>query len=160
MTIDGTDFISVKGNSGRPRAVQPSALKKEEICSLLKSGPRRKGSRMQGEGDEISRVPTGELWSRGCPYGSKTGIRIHRHEGNRDVRFPSTTSIHGFRIAPLVKIVKLPEALQKRGHPGVLYRRFSKQWFRNKANPVHIELFPFRLDLSGMIPGTLRLLPH
>src|SRR5437879_10493422 len=55
---------------------------------------------------------------------------------------PSTTSIHGFRIAPLVKIVKLPEALQKEVTQVYWYRRFRQAMVQEtRLIPSNIRIY-------------------
>src|SRR5207244_12936193 len=74
----------------------------------------------------LPRYLTGELWSRGCPYGSQGLEFASIAMKATEMSDLSTTSIHGFRIAPLVKIVKLPEALQKELTQVYWYRRFRQ----------------------------------
>jgi len=54
----------------------------------------------------------------------------------------STTSIHGFRIAPLVKIVKLPEAFQKEVTQVYWYRRFRQQMVQEtRLLPSNVRIY-------------------
>ncbi|TMH94572.1 hypothetical protein E6H37_07015 [Candidatus Bathyarchaeota archaeon] len=115
MSIDGTDFyFLVKGIGSTTSPFSHQLLKKEEICSLLKSGPTKERITNATEKEmKFPRYLTGELWSRGCPYGSQGLEFASIAMKATEMSDSSTTSIHGFRIAPLVKIVKLPEVLQK-----------------------------------------------
>jgi hypothetical protein len=144
MTIDGTDFyFSVKGIGSTTSPFSRQLFKKEEICSLLKSNITKE--RIMNAKEKEMRFPrylTGELWSRGCPYGSQ-GFEFASIAMNAtEMSDASTTSIHGFRIAPLVKIVKLPEALQKEVTQVYWYRRFKQQMVQEaRLIPSNIRIY-------------------
>jgi hypothetical protein len=144
MSIDGTDFyFSVKGIGSTTSPFSRQLLKKEEICSLLKSGPTKERITNATEKEmKFPRYLTGELWSRGCPYGSQglefASIAMKATETSDS----STTSIHGFRIAPLVKIVKLPEALQREVTQVYWYRRFRQTMVQEtRLIPSNIRIY-------------------
>jgi len=91
---------------------------------------------------KFPRYLTGELWSRGCPYGSQglefASIAMKAAETSDS----STTSIHGFRIAPLVKIVKLPESFQKEVTQVYWYRRFKQQMVQEtRLLPSNVRIY-------------------
>jgi hypothetical protein len=55
---------------------------------------------------------------------------------------PSTTSIHGFRIAPLVKIVKLPRELQNEFTQVYWYRRFKQEMVQEtRLIPSNVRIY-------------------
>lgn len=144
MTIDGVDFyFSVKGIGSTTSPFSRQLFKKGEICSLLKSGAIR--DRIMNAKEKEMKFPrylTGELWSRGCPYGSQglefASIAMKATEMSDD----STTSIHGFRIAPLVKIVKLPTALQDELRQVYWYRRFRQEMVQEtRLIPSNIRIY-------------------
>ncbi len=144
MTIDGTDFyFSVKGIGSTTSPFSRQLFKKEEICSLLKSGTTKERITNAKEKEmKFPRYLTGELWSRGCPYGSQ-GLEFAtiamKATGMSDA---STTSIHGFRIAPLVKIVRFPEALQKEITQLYWYRRFKQVMVQEtRLIPSNIRIY-------------------
>src|SRR2546430_3196770 len=64
------------------------------------------------------RYITGELCFRGSPYGGE-GPQ-HATGSMKDSEMADLTSIHGFRIAPLVKIVHFPENLRSEEHTSEL----------------------------------------
>jgi hypothetical protein len=143
-TIDGTDFyFSVKGIGSTTSPFSRQLLSREEVCSLLKSGAVKE--RVMNARDREARFPrylTGELWSRGCPYGSQglefASIAMKAAEMSDD----STTSIHGFRIAPLVKIVRLPEALQEAVTQVFWYRRFRQEMVQEtRLLPSNVRIY-------------------
>ena len=144
MTIDGIDFyFSVKGIGSTTSPFSRQLLKKEEICSLLQSGPTKERIlNAQEKESKFSRFLTSELWSRGCPYGSQ-GLEFATIAMKAaEMSDPSTTSIHGFRIAPLVKIVKLPEALQKEITQVYWYRRFRQAMVQEmRLIPSNIRVY-------------------
>ncbi len=144
MTIDGTDFyFSVKGIGSTTSPFSRQLLKKEEICSLLKSGPTKERITNAKEKEmKFPRYLTGELWSRGCPYGSQGLEFASIAMKATEMSDSSATSIHGFRIAPLVKIVKLPEALQKEVTQVYWYRRFRQAMVQEtRLVPSNIRIY-------------------
>jgi hypothetical protein len=143
VTIDGTDFyFSVKGIGSTTSPFSRQLFTKEEVCSLLKSSSL-KDKIMNAKGREkFPRYLTGELWSRGCPYGSQglefASIAMRAAE----MSDASTTSIHGFRIAPLVKIVKLPDALQTEFTQVYWYRRFKQEMVQEtRLIPSNVRIY-------------------
>jgi hypothetical protein len=144
MTIDGVDFyFSVKGIGSTTSPFSRQLFKKQEICSLLKSTALR--DRIMNAKEREMKFPrylTGELWSRGCPYGSQglefASIAMKATEMSDE----STTSIHGFRIAPLVKIVKLPRALQEEITQVFWYRRFGQEMVQEtRLIPSNVRIY-------------------
>jgi hypothetical protein len=144
VTIDGTDFyFSVKGIGSTTSPFSRQLFKKEEICSLLESGSTK--DRIMNAREKEMKFPrylTGELWSRGCPYGSQglefASVAMKATEMSDE----STTSIHGFRIAPLVKIVKLPKALQEEITEVYWYRRFKQEMVQEaRLIPSNIRIY-------------------
>jgi hypothetical protein len=144
MTIDGTDFyFSVKGIGSTTSPFSRQLFKKEEICSLLKSNITKE--RIMNAKEKEMRFPrylTGELWSRGCPYGSQGREFASIAMNATEMSDASTTSIHGFRIAPLVKIVKLPEVLQKEVTQVYWYRRFKQEMVQEaRLIPSNVRIY-------------------
>src|SRR5260370_42252817 len=128
MTIDGTDFyFSVKGIGSTTSPFSRQLFRKEEICSLLKCGiTKERITNVREKEMKFPRYLTGELWSRGCPYGSQ-GLEFATIAMRAtEMSDSGTTSIHGFRIAPLVKIVRLPEAIQKELTQVYWYSKFRQ----------------------------------
>ena len=144
LTIDDVDFyFSVKGIGSTTSPFSRQLLKKEEICSLIKNSAVR-NRLMDAKEKELKfqRYLTGELWSRGCPYGAQglefASIAMKAAEMADD----STTSIHGFRIAPLVKIVKLPAALQDQITQVYWYRRFRQEMVQEtRLLPSNVRIY-------------------
>ncbi len=143
-TIDGTNFyFSVKGIGSTTSPFSRQLFKKEEICSLLKDG--RIKDRIMNAKEKEMRFPrylTGELWSRGCPYGAQ-GLEFATIAMKAaEMSDASTTSIHGFRIAPLVKIVRLPKALQERITQVYWYRRFGQEMVQEaRLIPSNVRIY-------------------
>jgi hypothetical protein len=121
LEIDGTDFyLSIKGTGSTTNPFSHQLLGKTEICSLLKD-PALKDRIVNSE-ESAPRYLTGELWLRGSPYGGQ-GLQ-HATTSMRVSEMADLTSIHGFRVAPLVKIVFLPESLESEIKKIFWYRRF------------------------------------
>src|SRR5579864_8414457 len=121
LTMDGTDFhLSIKGVGSGTSPFSSRVLGKAEICDVLKDSSLR--DRIVKSEEKAPRYITGELWLRGSPYGGQ-GLQ-HATTSMRVSEAADLTSIHGFRIAPLVKIVFLPESLENQVKKIYWYRRF------------------------------------
>ena len=122
MNIDGTDFfLSVKGIGSTTNPFSHQLLGKSEICNLL-NDTRLKDRIANSEGG-AARYLTGELWLRGSPYGGQ-GFQ-HATTSMTVSEMADLTSINGFRIAPLVKTVFIPEDLENEIKKIYWYRRFA-----------------------------------
>ncbi|MGD0396787.1 MAG: hypothetical protein ABSB26_07790 [Nitrososphaerales archaeon] len=144
MAIDGTDFyFSVKGIGSTTSPFSRQLLGKEEISSLLKSSTvREKIMNAKEKEMKLPRYLTGELWSRGCPYGSQ-GLEFATIAMKAaEMSDASTTSIHGFRIAPLVNIIKLPKSLQENVTQVYWYRRFKQEMVQEaRLIPSNVRIY-------------------
>ena len=144
MAIDGTDFyFSVKGIGSTTSPFSRQLLRKEEISGLLKSSAMREKIMNAKEKEmKLPRYLTGELWSRGCPYGSQ-GLEFATIAMKAaEMSDASTTSIHGFRIAPLVNIVKLPKTLQENVTQVYWYRRFKQEMVQEaRLIPSNVRIY-------------------
>jgi hypothetical protein len=122
MRIDGMDFyLSVKGVGSTTNPFSHRLFNKAEICGLVKDA--RLKDRIVNSKGLAPRYITGELWLRGSPYGGQ-GLQ-HATTSMRVSEMADLTSIHGFRIAPLVKTIMLPEDLEKEIKNVYWYRRFG-----------------------------------
>jgi hypothetical protein len=143
VTIDGTDFyFSVKGIGSTTSPFSRQLFTKEEVCSLLNGGSLKDRIMNAKEREKFPRYLTGELWSRGCPYGSQGLEFASIAMKAAEMSDASTTSIHGFRIAPLVKIVKLPAALQAEFTQVYWYRRFKQEMVQEtRLVPSNVRIY-------------------
>ena len=122
MRIDGIDlFLSVKGIGSTTNPFSHKLFDKAEISGLVKDARLRE--RIVNSKGLAPRYITGELWLRGSPYGGQ-GLQ-HASTSMRVSEMADLTSIHGFRIAPLVKTVILPESLEREIKNVYWYRRFG-----------------------------------
>jgi hypothetical protein len=122
LTMDGTDFyLSIKGVGSTTCPFSHQTLGKGEVCKLLKDPQLRE--RIVDSKESAPRYITGELWLRGSPYGGQ-GLQ-HATSSMKISEIADLTSIHGFRIAPVVKIVPLPESLENEIKKIYWYRRFA-----------------------------------
>jgi hypothetical protein len=122
LKMDSTDFyLSVKGIGSTTNPFSHQLLGKTEICNLLKDS--RLKDRIVNFEDRAPRYVTGELWLRGSPYGGQ-GLE-HATTSMRASEMADLTSVHGFRVAPLVKIVFLPQELENQIKKIYWYRRFG-----------------------------------
>src|SRR5712691_5759973 len=121
LTMDGTNFyLSVKGVGSTTNPFSHQLFAKTEISSMLKDSAIR--GRIVNAEERVPRYITGELWLRGSPYGGQ-GLQ-HATTAMKVSEMADLTSIHGFRIAPLAKIVFLPESLENEIKKLYWYRRF------------------------------------
>jgi len=121
LELDGTKFyLSIKGIGSTTNPFSRQLLGKAEICSLL-ADPSLKAKIADFKETE-PRYITGELWLRGSPYGGQ-GLE-HASTSMKVSEIADLTSIHGFRVAPLVKIVFLPEDVENRIRKLYWYRQF------------------------------------
>lgn len=145
LTIDGTDFyFSVKGIGSTTSPFSRQLFKKEEICSLLtkNGGVKDRVMNLKEKEMKFPRYLTGELWSWGCPYGSQGLEFASIAMKAAEMSDAGTTSIHGFRIAPLVKIVRLPKALQEEVTQVYWYRRFKQEMVQEaRLIPSNVRIY-------------------
>src|SRR6058998_4462175 len=121
LQMDGTDYyLSVKGVGSTTSPFSQQLFGKGEICGLL--GDSALSERIMKFESGAPRYITGELWLRGSPYGGQ-GLQ-HASNSMRVSEMADLTSIHGFRVAPLLKIIFLPESLETEIKKIYWYRRF------------------------------------
>jgi hypothetical protein len=151
LKMDGTDFyLSVKGIGSTTNPFSHQLLGKAEICNLLKDS-RLKDRIVNSEG-EAPRYITGELWLRGSPYGGQ-GLE-HASTSMRVSEMADLTSIHGFRVAPLVKIAFLPEDLENEIKKIYWYRRFGGRMVQEtRLVPSNVRIY---FHSGSTIGGNIR----
>ncbi len=121
LQLDGTDFyLSIKGIGSTTNPFSQQLIGKSDICNLLKD-PELK-ERIVNSPERTPRYITGELWLRGSPYGGQ-GLE-HATTSMKISEMADLTTIHGFRVAPLMKIVFLPENLENKIKEIHWYRKF------------------------------------
>jgi hypothetical protein len=145
-TLDGTAFyLSVKGVGS---AVDPFASVPLDRASVerLTDDPdvrqRLERPAVPRRDEELERYITGEVWLRGSPYGGQ-GLE-HATIALSVSRRADLTSLEGFRIAPVVKIAHLPDALEERIR--------TLHWFRRFSGPIVQEL--------RLVPSNVRIYFH
>src|SRR3989475_5497387 len=139
LEIDGTDFyLSVKGIGSATNPFSHQLLGKAEICSLLKDSALK--DRIVNSQEGVPRYITGELWLRGSPYGGQ-GLQ-HATTSMRASEMADLTSIHGFRIAPIVKIVIFPEDLENEIKKIFWYRKFAGRMVQEaRLVPSNVRIY-------------------
>jgi hypothetical protein len=139
LKLDGTDFyLSVKGIGSTTNPFSHQFLGKAEICGLLKDSKLKE--RIVNSNENASRYLTGELWLRGSPYGGQ-GLE-HATTSLKVSEMADLTSIHGFRVAPLVKIVFLPEELESEVKKIFWYRRFGGRMVQEtRLVPSNVRIY-------------------
>jgi len=139
LEIDGTDFfLSVKGIGSTTNPFSHQLLGKAEVCNLLRDARLR--DRIVNSEGTAPRYITGELWLRGSPYGGQ-GLQ-HATTSMKVSEMADLTSIHGFRVAPLVKIVFLPESLEDEIKKIYWYRRFGGRMVQEaRLVPSNVRIY-------------------
>jgi hypothetical protein len=122
LRLDGTEFyLSVKGIGSTTNPYSHQLFGPSEVSNMLKHSSLKE--RIESSDWKAPRYITGELHLRGSPYGGQ-GLQ-HATVSMKVSEMADLTSIHGFRIAPLVKIVFLPENLENRIKQLYWYRKFQ-----------------------------------
>jgi len=143
LKVDDVEFYqSVKGIGSTTGPFSRQPLKKTDITSFLKNG-LVKSRIMQSKDVPRPRYMTGEMWSRGSPYGIQ-GLDYASIAMKAAEMADSPTSIHGFRICPIVKITHLPQDLQDE------VRRIY--WYTQFKGPMVQE--------SRLVPSNVRVYFH
>ncbi len=139
LKMDGTDFyLSVKGIGSTTNPFSHQLLGKNEICNLLKDS--RLKEKIVNSAETAPRYLTGELWLRGSPYGGQ-GLE-HATTSMKVSEMADLTSIHGFRIAPLVKIAFLPEDLENEIKKIYWYRKFRGRMVQEtRLVPSNVRIY-------------------
>jgi hypothetical protein len=121
LTLDGTEFyLSVKGIGSTTNPFSHQLFGPSEMSNLLKDYALK--AKIANTDWTAPRYITGELCLRGSPYGGQ-GLQ-HATVSMKVSEMADLTSIHGFRIAPLVKIVFLPENIEDSIKQLYWYRKF------------------------------------
>jgi hypothetical protein len=143
-TLDGVDFfLSVKGvgSTVDPYARRPldtsAALELTEDTGVRERLARPTVPRVPGEAD---RFVTGELWLRGSPYGGQ-GLE-HAEIALRVAARADLTSLNGFRVAPIVKIARLPSELAESLRSLHWYRRYRGHFVQEvRLVPSNVRIY-------------------
>jgi hypothetical protein len=151
LKIDSTEFyLSVKGIGSTTHPFSTQLLGKGEVCSLLKDSSMKE--RIMNSEATAPRYITGELWLRGSPYGGQ-GLE-HATTSMRVSEIADLTSIHGFRVAPLVKIVFLHDDLDNEIKKIYWYRRFRGRMVQEtRLVPSNVRIY---FHSGSTIGGNIR----
>jgi hypothetical protein len=145
-TIDGVSFhLSVKGVGAAIDPFSSRPLDRTLAASLAPDPDVQRRLRqptVPTPAGEAERMVTGEVWLRGSPYGGQ-GLG-HAEIALKISERADPTSIHGFRIAPVVKVAFLPPDLEARVR--------TIHWYRTFRGPIVQEL--------RLVPSTVRIYFH
>ena len=139
LNIDGTDFYqSIKGVGSTTNPFSRQLLGKAEICSLINDEGLKE--RIVASPEVEPRYITGELWLRGSPYGGQ-GLE-HAATSMKVSEMADLTSIHGFRVAPIVKTVFLPQELENEVKKIFWYRQFRGRMVQEtRLVPSNVRIY-------------------
>ncbi len=139
VDIDSTKFyLSVKGIGSTTHPFSRRLFDNNEIETL--SGIHLGERSIPFHSETGPRYMTGELWLRGSPYGGQ-GLE-HATISLRASEMADVTSINGFRIAPVVNIIYLPEELESTIKRIYWYRRFPGKMVQEvRLVPSNVRIF-------------------
>jgi hypothetical protein len=124
LKVEGVDFFqNVKGIGSTTGPFSRRPLKRTDVTSFLRNSVI-KSKIMEAKEEPRARYFTGEMWSRGSPYGIQ-GLDYASIAMKAAEMADSPTSIRGFRICPVVKIVHLPQDLQEEVRRIYWYTQFK-----------------------------------
>jgi hypothetical protein len=122
VTLDGRPFhLSIKGIGSTVDPYSPRTLDVESALGIV-SDPDVRARLQRSRSMSPGRLITGELWLRGSPYGGQ-GIE-HARTALEISERADLTDLGGMRIAPVVEISLLPDALAERIRHIFWYRRY------------------------------------
>ncbi len=156
LQVDGTDYyLSVKGVGSTTSPFSQQLFGKREVCSQL--GDTGLRDRIMSYESGAPRYITGELWLRGSPYGGQ-GLQ-HASTSMRVSEMADLTSIHGFQVAPVVKIVYLPIDLEAEVKKLFWYRRFAGRMVQEtRLVPSNVRIyFHSGTTVGGSVSGVFDL---
>lgn len=131
-------YLSVKGIGSTAHPFSRRLFDIGDIYTI--SGIRQVEGNRSFSPDISPRFITGELWLRGSPYGGQ-GLE-HATISLNVSEMADITSINGFRIAPLVNIISIPDELESRIKKIFWYRRFSGKIVQEvRLVPSNVRIF-------------------
>jgi hypothetical protein len=139
-TLDGEEFyLSVKGVGASVAPYSWRALDRAYAAELARDPRVGEALRRSGT-DRSDRIITGELWLRGSPYGGQgwehaaTALRISERA--------DLTSLHGFRVAPVVQVAFLPESLEADLRSIYWYRQYRGRFVQElRLVPSNVRIY-------------------
>lgn len=139
VDIDGTKFfLSVKGIGSTVQPFSRRNFDPEEIRLL--SGIRGLDHMQNSRKDISPRFITGELWLRGSPYGGQ-GLE-HATTALRVSEMADITDLNGFRVAPLINIVQVPQDIEDKIRRIFWYRQFGGKIVQEvRLVPSNVRIF-------------------
>ena len=138
-TLDGQPFfLSVKGIGSTVDPFAHRPLDRVRAAELADDPETRRRLAEPPSGD--GGIVTGELWLRGSPYGGQglphalTALRVSEQA--------EVTDLHGFRIAPVVKVAFLPPELEERLRSIYWYRRYRDRFVEElRLVPSNVRIY-------------------
>ena len=131
-------YLSVKGIGSTAHPFSRRLFDIGDIYTI--SGIQQVEGNRSFSPDISPRFITGELWLRGSPYGGQ-GLE-HATISLNVSEMADITSINGFRIAPLVNIISIPDELESRIKKIFWYRRFSGKIVQEvRLVPSNVRIF-------------------
>jgi hypothetical protein len=139
-TIEGREFfLSVKGVGSSVDPYSWRALDRAYAAELA-DDPTVRERLQRSPPAATDRMLTGELWLRGSPYGGQ-GLE-HATTALRVSEAARGTDLHGFRIAPVVKVCHLPKALEERLRHIHWYRKYPGRMVQElRLVPSNIRVY-------------------
>ena len=153
-TLDGLEFyLSVKGVGSTVDPYSWRPLDRAFAAELTRDTTVREKLAREAP-DRSDRIITGELWLRGSPYGGQ-GME-HARTALRVSEMADLTSIHGFLVAPVVKICLLPKRLEDQLRSIHWYRRYRGRMVQElRLVPSNVRIYFHARTTVGNAVGHL-----
>jgi hypothetical protein len=139
-TLDGMEFfLSVKGVGS---VIDPYSWRPLDraYAAELSDNPAVRERLQRRPPTPFDRIITGEVWLRGSPYGGQ-GID-HATTALRVSEQADLTNLGGFLIAPVVKVVQLPEPLEAQLRSIHWYRKFRGRMVQEiRLVPSNVRIY-------------------
>ncbi len=151
-TLDGVPFyLSVKGIGS---TVDPFSMRRLDAryAVELTDEPEVRERLARVAPGAVGGVITGELWLRGSPYGGQG--EVHAMTALRVSERADLTSLHGFRIAPVVKVAYLPPEVERRLRSIHWYRKFRGRIVQElRLVPSNVRIYFHARNTVGQDPA-------
>ena len=151
-TLDGLPFyLSIKGVGSNVEPFSHRRLTGASAAEITDDLDVRQRLRSR-TGESLGGIISGEVWLRGSPYGGQgwphatTALRVSERA--------HLTDLAGFRIAPVVKVAFLPEALADRLRGIHWYRKYRDRFVQElRLVPSNVRIYFQARSTVGNDPG-------
>ncbi len=139
VTIGKTDFyLCVKGIGSTTDPYSMELLNRSNTLVISRS--RSTSERLNKLNDTLGRFITGEVWLRGSPYGGQG--EEHGIIALKTSNMAEPLSINGFMIAPVIRLMYLPEEMENEIRGLYWYRKFKGRFVQElRLVPSNVRIY-------------------